>query len=162
MADIEQRLAKAARFLDSARNLRRRDPETAVSRAYYAVYHCCVALLLARLYVSDDDESVRALDHRQILGDSVRYFGAAMDARRVRRQYGAAFAESLRASIDARSHADYGLGQIDEADARIEIAFAGRVLEATWEVLAHDGTTTGPSRGAGAAGRSSTDRVDRR
>lgn len=162
MVEINQRLAKAARFLASARTLRQRDPESAVSRAYYAVYHCCVALLLARVYRTEDDESVRALDHRHILGDAVRSFGAAMDARRVRRQYGAAFAGSLRASIDARSHADYGLGQIDEADARIEIAFAGRVLQATREVLARDGTTTGPSRGAGPAGRSSTDGVDRR
>jgi|GEM_PF-4824897 len=133
--DIALRLEKAETFWTTARALQRRDPDSAISRAYYAVYHSCVALLLARVLQRETDESIRARNHREILTLTGREFGLQMDQMRVRRGYGSTFTESLWRIAAARSDADYGLDRNSELMARTEIQFARRVVTAVKEIL---------------------------
>ncbi len=126
--DIALRLEKAETFWTTARALQRRDPDSAISRAYYAAYHACVALLLARVLQRETDERIRARNHREILTLAGREFGLQMDQMRVRREYGSTFTESLWKIAAARSDVDYGLGRNSELIARTEVQFARRVV----------------------------------
>ena len=125
--DIAARIAKAERYLKTAKlALDEGDYDSCVSRAYYAVFHACIALLVC--YV---DKGAADWKHLTIINNSISAFAK-------RRKWfvhlkdtsgSKSFAESLHNLRLAREDADYGVDVITKSRSQSALRFAGRFLQ---------------------------------
>lgn len=133
MADPNERrqawLEKAERFLSTSRQaLSAGDSETAVSRAYYGVFHAIHALLNEREVLGSHTEVINRCvqwNQRYTRLDAIGPLtGGYRDLRR-----------SLLGLQRWRNEADYQLGMTDETKARNAMEFADRLLRVVKESM---------------------------
>jgi uncharacterized protein (UPF0332 family) len=121
------RLQKAGRFMTAAtRALAGGDLETAVSRAYYARFHACIALLESRSVASPR----RRWDHDQVRTQFRSHFGNA-GYHFTRRD-----ADDMDKLYEDRLQADYGREPLRSRDVVARIESTQAFLERAREVVA--------------------------
>ena len=151
---VAERLAKAEQYVRSAEALTRLgDHDNVTSRAYYAVFHCCIALLqsLPGPLQGTSDDDARGWTHYVIL----RHAGRLQERRlaRLSIRQGASWPDSLKLLQEARSDADYGIGQVSAPTALEALAFARSTLRATREILGYARSSRGAGRRPNARSR---------
>ncbi len=107
---------RAQRAIASAERLVESDPDSAVSRAYYAAFHAINALFALRGQSFTKHSALRAAIHRELIhsGQWPQELGGSFDL-----------------LMDLRERGDYGgLAQVSPASARIAVAKAGDILTA--------------------------------
>ena len=107
---------RAQRALDSARILIERDPDSAVSRAYYAAFHALSALFAVRGKTFTKHSAIRAALHRDLVKTG---------------ELGEQRAKEFDFLIEVRETGDYGgLSTVTTKDAQVAVEKAERFVEA--------------------------------
>jgi hypothetical protein len=104
------------------------DHDNVTSRAYYAVFHCCIALLqtLPGPLQRTSDPDTRRWTHHQVLREA----GRSQEPRltRLSLRQGLTWRESLLFLQRDRGNADYGVGIVSAPTALDSLSFARAVL----------------------------------
>lgn len=121
------RLRKAERFLDTAaRALDGSDLDSCASRAYYAAFHACIAMLIVHI-----DLSAVRWKHATVLSATVHEFAKRRKWLVGVKMRGAkSFSASLRRLHMVREMGDYEIDTVNERMARDSLAFAQALVEA--------------------------------
>ena len=130
----EERVAKAEKSLETAQwALDNNDYDSCVSRAYYAVFHACLALLLAY----GRPLSLERGSWTTIFNEFVRFTTRENSwFREIRDRAGSRdLHSSLLRLVSVREDADYRVGSVNLETARVEIQFARQIVEAVKERL---------------------------
>lgn len=108
---------------------------TAANRAYYAIYHCCLALLDALPETETASTSDSKSTHRQVIEVLKNYSCAALSEEEVRRVQ--RIGRTMDACFRLRKDADYRIdGDFNRKALPMQMDRARQVLEAAEELAA--------------------------
>ena len=129
---MDARIVKAERYLNTAQlALERGDLDSCASRAYYAVFHACIALLSAR----GRTKRIEKASYQMVFSDFVnlttkrnKWFVNLKDMAGSKDLH-----SSLHHLVSVREDGDYGIDIVTQNAAKQELQFAKALVEAVNE-----------------------------